>query len=258
MFEHTLAGSMPSERSFRFGPVSAAVVIHAGVLLAVVAISVLTLHPNPGPDPPPQWVFPTLPPDFGAEPAAGGSAARREPSRQEAPAQPTRPTLPEAVPDQIRELDATALDESTVTSLDNNQGSGSGGELEGDGSGNGLGSGSGSGNGDGTGVGDGIGDGAGTDPLAIGPGIATPRLVFKVQPEYPPMARKIRLEGKVVLRAVVGPDGSVTSVELVHSSNPMFNAAAMDAVRQWRYTPPSQNGHPVSVWLNVMVTFTLR
>ena len=256
MFEHTLAGSMPSDRSFRFGPASAAVAIHAGVLIAVLAVSWLTLHPVEDPKAPMIFtIFPQPPvmeerPVFvPPAPRAGGSSENRA-----APALPPPVPPPETTPEQT-----FVPDDVAPPAVQDTPAAGEGASLDVGTPGNGHRTGTGLGIGDGAdpaGNGPG-GTGTGSDPIAIGPGIASPRLIFKVQPEYPPVARKSRLEGRVVLRAVVGPDGNVTSVELVDSSNAMFNQAAIDAVRQWRYTPPSQNGRPVSVWLNVMVKFTL-
>jgi protein TonB len=60
------------------------------------------------------------------------------------------------------------------------------------------------------------------------------------------------------VRAVIAPDGSVESVEVVSSTNPMFNDAAVDAVRRWRYRPALMNGRPVRVYFSVVVDFLVR
>jgi protein TonB len=74
-----------------------------------------------------------------------------------------------------------------------------------------------------------------------------------VEPVYPPIARTARLEGSVVVDAVIRQDGSVSDVKVLSSSNKMFEQACIDAVRQWRFTPGSQD-----VVLTVTVNFTLR
>jgi TonB family protein len=91
-----------------------------------------------------------------------------------------------------------------------------------------------------------------TGPVRVAPGQG-PGIVKKVEPVYPPMARTARLEGSVVVDAVIRQDGSVSDVKVLSSSNKMFEQACIDAVRQWRFTPGSQD-----VVLTVTVNFTLR
>jgi protein TonB len=91
-----------------------------------------------------------------------------------------------------------------------------------------------------------------TGPVRVAPGQG-PGLVKKVEPIYPPIARSARLEGSVVVDAVILKDGTVSEVKVLRSSNQMFDQACIDAVRQWRFTPGSQD-----VVLTVTVNFTLR
>ena len=69
-------------------------------------------------------------------------------------------------------------------------------------------------------------------------------LIHDVPPQYPPEAGRARIEGTVVLMAVIGKDGSVEDVR-VESGLPILAQAAIDAVRQWRYKPYLLNGEPV-------------
>ena len=85
-----------------------------------------------------------------------------------------------------------------------------------------------------------------------------PVLLHKVQPEYPNVARRIRLEGRVTVQAVIGLDGSVESVEILRSSSPLFDDAALGAVKQWTYRPATMGGQPVRVYFVVEVGFVLR
>jgi protein TonB len=62
-----------------------------------------------------------------------------------------------------------------------------------------------------------------------------------VEPIYPPPARARRLEGTVVLDAVILKDGTVSEVTVVKSGTPMFDKAARDALRQWRFTPSDRD-----------------
>ena len=89
-------------------------------------------------------------------------------------------------------------------------------------------------------------------PVRVSPGQG-PGLIKKVEPRYPPIARTARIEGTVVVDAVILEDGSVSDVKVLKSSSPMFEQACIDAVRQWRFTPGPQD-----VILTVTVNFTLK
>jgi protein TonB len=85
-----------------------------------------------------------------------------------------------------------------------------------------------------------------------------PVLLVKVEPSYPHVARRAGLGGRVTLRAVIAEDGSVESVEVFASTNSLFDNAAIEAVRQWRYRPALMNGRPVRVYFSVVVSFIVR
>lgn len=131
--------------------------------------------------------------------------------------------------------------------------------------------------------GPGVPDGTGTDPGVPGgtgdtsPNIAPPAqpvrppreravwkgeavqealLVNRVVPVYPEPARRMRIEGTVRLRAVIGRDGTVQSLEIL-SGHPMLAKAAVAAVREWRYRPTLLRGEPVEVETFITVIFTL-
>jgi protein TonB len=84
-----------------------------------------------------------------------------------------------------------------------------------------------------------------------------PRKVVDVHPVYPEIARTARVEGTVVLEAIVDTAGRVTQLRVLRSV-PLLDQAALDAVRQWRYMPSTYGGHPVSVLMTVTVRFTLQ
>ena len=90
------------------------------------------------------------------------------------------------------------------------------------------------------------------------PEMIAPVLLHKVSPVYPEVPRKARLQGRVTVQAVIGLDGSVEAVEILRTSNPLFDGAALDAVKQWRYRPATMNGIPVRVFFTVEVGFVLR
>jgi protein TonB len=81
-------------------------------------------------------------------------------------------------------------------------------------------------------------------------------LIHRVQPIYPPLARQARIQGEVVLRAMISREGTIEGLQVV-SGHPMLAPAAVDAVRQWRYRPYYLNGEPVEVETQVTVKFVL-
>ncbi len=86
--------------------------------------------------------------------------------------------------------------------------------------------------------------------------VAEANLIHDVAPQYPPEAGRARVEGTVVLMAVIGKDGSVQDVR-VESGLPLLAQAAIDAVKQWRYRPYLLNGEPVEVDSRITINFTL-
>ena len=78
----------------------------------------------------------------------------------------------------------------------------------------------------------------------------------QVQPPYPRMAIAARIEGEVVLTAIIGRDGTVQQLRVL-SGHPMLTTAALDAVRQWHYRPYRLNNEPVEVETQITVRFRL-
>ena len=81
-------------------------------------------------------------------------------------------------------------------------------------------------------------------------------LIYKVQPVYPPMARAARIQGPVVLRAIISKAGAIENLQVV-IGHPMLVKAALEAVSQWRYRPYILNDQPVEVETRVTVNFML-
>jgi protein TonB len=92
--------------------------------------------------------------------------------------------------------------------------------------------------------------------VRVSQGVSQGLLVRRVNPTYPPLARQARIQGQVVLHAVISKDGSIEGLTLV-SGHPMLAPAAIDAVKQWKYKPYLLNGEPVEVDTEVQVNFTL-
>lgn len=93
-------------------------------------------------------------------------------------------------------------------------------------------------------------------PMRVG-GLQAPRKIRDVAPRYPAIAQSSRVEGVVILEAVIAEDGSVQDVRVLRSK-PLLDDAAVEAVRQWRFTPTLLGGQPVPVVMTVTVSFTLN
>jgi periplasmic protein TonB len=92
--------------------------------------------------------------------------------------------------------------------------------------------------------------------VRVSAGVTEGLLIHKVQPTYPPLARSARIQGTVVLQAVIGKDGTIQNLHAI-SGHPMLTPAAIEAVKQWRYKPYFLNGEPVEVDTQITVNFTL-
>jgi len=94
-------------------------------------------------------------------------------------------------------------------------------------------------------------------PMRVGGDIQEPERIHYVNPVYPELARRARMEGIVILQAVIDKQGNVTDVQMLRGLGLGLDVAASDAVQQWKYTPTFYNGRPVEVILTVTVQFEL-
>jgi protein TonB len=94
-----------------------------------------------------------------------------------------------------------------------------------------------------------------TRPLRVSQ-MAEGSLSYRVQPAYPPLARQARIQGEVRLRAIISKTGIIENLTVL-GGHVMLVAAALEAVRQWRYRPYILNGEPVEVETEITVNFTL-
>lgn len=92
--------------------------------------------------------------------------------------------------------------------------------------------------------------------VRVSAGVTQGMVIRKVQPTYPPLARTARVQGSVVLAAIIGKDGTIQNLHVI-SGHPLLTQAALDAVKQWRYRPYILNGEPVEVDTQVTVNFNL-
>jgi protein TonB len=93
-------------------------------------------------------------------------------------------------------------------------------------------------------------------PVPVGGDVQMAKLLKRVIPEYPAMAKAARISGIVRLIGVIGKDGAIRDLRLV-SGHPMLARAALEAVQQWVYKPTLLNGNPVEVIAPIEVNFTL-
>jgi periplasmic protein TonB len=94
-------------------------------------------------------------------------------------------------------------------------------------------------------------------PLPVGGNVRPPQRLHEVAPQYPGIARSSGVSGVVILEAVIAEDGSVRDLRVLRSI-PLLDQAAIDAVKQWRFTPTLLNDRPVPVVMTVTVRFTLN
>ncbi|MCI0612608.1 TonB family protein [bacterium] len=97
-----------------------------------------------------------------------------------------------------------------------------------------------------------------SDPMRITADVVQPELTHRVNPEYPEIARKARIQGVVILEAIITKDGTVENVKVLRGVHPILDQAAINSVKQWRYKPATLNGSPVKVYSTVTVKFTLK
>lgn len=93
-------------------------------------------------------------------------------------------------------------------------------------------------------------------PVRLHAGMQPPRKIVDVAPAYPNLARTARVEGVVILEAIIAASGRVESVRVLRSI-PMLDQAAVEAVRQWQFTPTLLNGEAVPIVMTVTVNFTM-
>ena len=90
-------------------------------------------------------------------------------------------------------------------------------------------------------------------PVRVGGAIKPPVKTKDVRPVYPSIAQSARVQGVVIIEATIGPNGTVTDAKVLRSI-PLLDAAALDAVRQWIFTPTTLNGQPVPDTVPIKLT----
>jgi len=93
--------------------------------------------------------------------------------------------------------------------------------------------------------------------ISVGGRVQEANLIKKILPVYPPLARSTRIQGHVILSAIISKDGTIEELKLV-SGHPLLAPAAMAAVKMWVYKPTLLNDEPVEVSTEIDVNFTLQ
>jgi len=90
--------------------------------------------------------------------------------------------------------------------------------------------------------------------LVVSQGVSLGMLLSRVEPVYPMIAKRARVQGRVTLRAIISAQGTIASLQVI-DGHPVLVGAAMDAVKQWRYKPYMLSGQPVEVETTMFVNF---
>ena len=93
--------------------------------------------------------------------------------------------------------------------------------------------------------------------LGVGGDVKAPVVINRIEPIYPEEARKARITGIVIVRAVISRDGVVKDVQVLKPLPFGLDQAAVDAVKQWTFKPATLEGKPVDVYFNLTINFKL-
>ncbi len=88
--------------------------------------------------------------------------------------------------------------------------------------------------------------------------VVRPVLVERVEPQYTETARRVRLEGTVIVQAVIDEEGRVVDVKILKPLPMGLDRAAVDAVSRWRFKPATLYGRPVKVYYSLTVNFRVQ
>jgi periplasmic protein TonB len=239
LFEDLIDSDTVKHRTRQGAILPVSIAIHVVIVSLIIVVPILTSQELPNPSsvvraffvepsaPPPP---PPPPPPPSARPAVVARVANT------APVNSSAFTAPVEIPDEVRP------EESVDLGVEGGVAGGVEGGVAG-------------------GVVGGVVGGLGAAPppvaaVRVGGQIKEPKKLRNVPPVYPPIARQARIQGTVVLECTISPHGKVTDVRVVKSI-PLLDASAMEAVKQWVYTPTLLNGVPVPVIMTVTVNFTI-
>ena len=81
---------------------------------------------------------------------------------------------------------------------------------------------------------------------------------FRIDPEYTELARKARVEGIVIIEAIIDQNGNVTDARILKGLPFGLEQSALDAVKRWKFVPGTLNGQPVPVFYDLTINFRLE
>lgn len=243
MFENQLIESAHHKggaRRLMVAPIS--LFLHVVIIGGAVGASLWYVEDVP--EPPIPVAFYSSPPPPPPPPPAAKAAPKQQQQPKPVPTTPKEMTAPTVIPEKIPEPEVAPPEPVA-------EGEGVEGGVEGGVPGGVLGGVPG-------GVVGGTGPGFGEEPLRVGGDVKAPVPITKIEPSYPEAARKARMQGIVILEAIITDTGDVHDVRVLKSLNPLLDAAASRAVQQWKYKPATLNGRAVRVYLTVTVNFQLH
>lgn len=100
--------------------------------------------------------------------------------------------------------------------------------------------------------------GTGDTPVRVGGNVKAPVIVKRVQPDYTEVARRARVQGIVVIEAIIDRQGNVTEARVIKPLPMGLDQQALNAIRQWKFKPGTLNGQPVPVYYNLTVNFQIE
>jgi protein TonB len=241
MFEKQLIESQPHKGTGK-KPLTfiISLLIHVVVIGSVVAASLWFVEEVPEPPIPVQF-YASAPPPPPPPPAAPAKPATPKQAPKVEPVKPTQLTTPTVIPENIPQPLAAPEPEPSSEGVEGGVEGGVPGGVVGGVLGGTPG-----------------GTGDGLAPLRIGGDVKAPILKERIEPVYPEAARKARMQGVVILEAIITAEGTVANVKVLKSVNPLLDSAAERAVSQWVYKPATLNGRSVAVFLTVTVNFQLH
>lgn len=238
LFEDLIGSDVVSHRTKQSMTLPVSIALHVLAIVAVVVVPILTSQELPEPSSAVRAFFvepgaPPPPPPPPPPPAPRAPTVTKTPIR---PVDDTKFTAPVEVPEQVKPEEGIDLGVE----------GGVAGGVEGGVPGGVVG-----------GVVGGLPDApAPVQAVRVGGQIKEPKKLKHVNPAYPDIAKQARVQGIVILECTISPQGRVTDVKVLRGI-PLLDASAIDAVKQWIYTPTLLNGVPVPVIMTVTVNFRL-
>lgn len=95
-------------------------------------------------------------------------------------------------------------------------------------------------------------------PIMVGGDVRAPEKITAPQPQYTEIARKARIQGVVIVQAIIDKEGQVTNVKVLKGLPMGLEEAAVEAIKNWKFKPATLNGKPVTVYYNLTVNFKLQ